>query len=290
MYLWKGHRASVIPNPTLSFSSWSKWQPWIGCGCAGRAGGRVAVFLTEMKCTCGSARLSPEQPRVTQPLRGAERGWAGGGAVEPGSGTSAPAAAAAGRGSARPFFRLHFLGSLAPIERGTVAGDKSCIHCTNRALKRQYTESFFALCENWGGLYSPPLCRCLSTALFEASPIVPANVSYWPESVPAMFPGSKLRARECLKRGNRGLNAFCCIVVWPIKSKLRSAFMQTGNYVVTAAAIDIWLPPRGKRGWSARLSLQALKRWTLMILTENRRWISKTDRSTRWILYPRRQK
>lgn len=193
-------------------------------------------------------------------------------------------------GWAPPFFRLHFLGSLAPIEPGTVAADKSCIHCTNRALKRQYTDSFFALCENWGGLYSPPLCRCLSTALFEASPIVPANVSYWPESVPAMFPGSKLRARECLKRGNRGLNAFCCIVVWPIKSKLRSAFMQTGNYVVTAAAIDIWLPPRGKRGWGARLSLQALKRWTLMILTENRRWISKTDRSTRWILYPSRQK
>lgn len=192
--------------------------------------------------------------------------------------------------SVEPFFRLHFLGSLAPIERRTVAGDKSCIHCTNRAPKRQYTDSFFALCENWGGLYSPPLCWCLSTALFEASPIVLANVSYWPESVPAMFPGSKLRARECLKRGNRGLNAFCCIVVWPIKSKLRSTFMQTGNYVVTAAAIDIWLPPRGKRGWGACLSLQALKSWTLMILTENRGWISETDRSTRWILYPCRQK
>lgn len=66
--------------------------------------------------------------------------------------------------------------------------------------------------------------------------------------------------------------------------------MQTGNYVVTAAAIDIWLPPRGKRGWGARLSLQALKRRTLMILTENRGWISETDRSTRWILYPCRQK
>lgn len=50
--------------------------------------------------------------------------------------------------SAEPFFRLHFLGSLAPIELGTVAGDKSCIHCTNRAPKRQYTDSFFALCEN----------------------------------------------------------------------------------------------------------------------------------------------
>lgn len=186
--------------------------------------------------------------------------------------------------SAEPFFRLHFLGSLAPIEQRTVVGDKSCIHCTNRAPKRQYTDSFFALCENWGGLYSLPLCRCLSTAPFEASPIVPANVSYWPESVPAMFPGSKLRVRECLKRGNRGLNAFCCIVVWPIKSKLRSLFMQTGNYVVTAAAIDIWLPPHGKRGWGASLSLQALKRWTLMILTENREWISETDRSRRWIL------
>lgn len=23
--------------------------------------------------------------------------------------------------------------------------------------------------------------------------------------------------------------------------------MQTGNYVVTAAAIDIWLPPHGKK-------------------------------------------
>lgn len=107
---------------------------------------------------------------------------------------------------------------LAPIELRTVAEDKSCIHCTNRAPKRQYTESFFALCENWGGLYSRPLCWCLSTALFEARPIVPASVSYWPKSVPAMFPGSKLRVRECLKRGNHRLNAFCCIVIWPIKS------------------------------------------------------------------------
>lgn len=144
------------------------------------------------------------------------------------------------------FFRLHFLGSLAPIELWTVAEDKSCIHCTNRAPKQQYTESFFALCENWGGLYSFPLCWCLSTALFEARPIVLASVSYWPKSVPAMFPGSKLRVRECLKGGNHRLNAFCCIVIWPIKSKLWSPLMQTGNYIVTAAAIDIWLPPHWK--------------------------------------------
>lgn len=141
------------------------------------------------------------------------------------------------------FFRLHFLGSLASIELWTVAEDKSCIHCTNRAPKQQYTESFFALCENWGGLYSFPLCWCLSTALFEARPIVLASVSYCPKSVPAMFPGSKLRVRECLKEGNHRLNAFCCIVIWPIKSKLWSPLMQTGNYIVTAAAIDIWLPP-----------------------------------------------
>lgn len=141
------------------------------------------------------------------------------------------------------FFRLHFLGSLASIELWTVAEDKSCIHCTNRAPKQQYTESFFALCENWGGLYSFPLCWCLSTALFEARPIVLASVSYWPKSVPAMFPGSKLGVRECLKEGNHRLNAFCCIVIWPIKSKLWSPLMQTGNYIVTAAAIDIWLPP-----------------------------------------------
>lgn len=145
------------------------------------------------------------------------------------------------------FFRLHFLGSLAPIELWTVAEDKSCIHFTNRAPKRQYTESFFALCENWGGLYSFPLCWCLSTALFEARPIVLASVSYWPKSVPAMFPGSKLRVRECLKRGNHRLNAFCCIVIWPIKSKLWSTLMQTGNYTVTAAAIDIWLPPHREK-------------------------------------------
>lgn len=151
---------------------------------------------------------------------------------------------AAGK-SAELFFLLHFLGSLARIEPGTVAEDKSCIHCTNSAPKQQYTESFFALCENWGGLYSLPLCWCLSTALFEARPIVLANVSYWPKSVPAMFPGSKLRERECLKRSNHRVNAFCCIVIWPIKSKLWSVLMQTGNYVVTAAAIDIWLPPKG---------------------------------------------
>lgn len=151
--------------------------------------------------------------------------------------------------STEPFFLLHFLGSLAPIEPGTVAEDKSCIHCTNRVPKQQYTDSFFALCENWGGLYSLPLCWCLSTALFEARPIVPANVSYWPNPVPAMFPGSKWRARECLKRGNHRANAFCCIVIWPIKSKLWSMLMQTGNYVVTAAAIDIWLPPQGGKMW-----------------------------------------
>lgn len=145
------------------------------------------------------------------------------------------------------FFRLHFLGSLALIELWTVAEDKSCIHCTNRAPKQQYTESFFALCENWGGLYSFPLCWCLSTALFEARPIVLASVSYWPKSVPAMFPGSKLRVRECLKRGHHRLNAFCCIVIWPIKSKLCSTLMQTGDYIVTAAAIDIWLPPHRKQ-------------------------------------------
>lgn len=266
----------------------------LNCARVGGQGGRARwCFWRRWNTGVGGARLSRSRA-----LGAGSAAGAGSGAGEPRDRhRQRPAAASrAGRAplaagvSAPPFFRLHFLGSLAPIEPGTVARDKSCIHCTNRALKRQYTESFFALCENWGGLYSPPLCRCLSTALFEASPIVPANVSYWPESVPAMFPGSKLRARECLKRGNRGLNAFCCIVVWPIKSKLRSAFMQTGNYVVTAAAIDIWLPPRGKRGWSARLSLQARKRWTLMILTENRRWISKTDRSARWILYPRRQK
>lgn len=211
----------------LSFSSRSKWQSWVGWWREGRAGG---FCVSE-----GDRRPELEESgcvRSSAISRGALRGarWQRRERHLP--------PRIQRTASAQPFFRLHFLGSSAPIERGTVAGDKSCIHCTNRALKRQYTDSFFALCENWGGLYSPPLCRCLSTALFEASPIVPANVSYWPESVPAMFPGSKLRARECLKRGNRGLNAFCCIVVWPIKSKLRSAFMQTGNYVVTAAAID----------------------------------------------------
>lgn len=94
------------------------------------------------------------------------------------------------------------------------------------------------------GLYSFPLCCCLSTALFEARPIVLASVSYWPKSVAAMFPGSKLWVRECLERGNHRLHAFCCIVIWPIKSKLWSVLMQTGNYIVTAAAIDICsLPP-----------------------------------------------
>lgn len=121
-------------------------------------------------------------------------------------------------GTSAAFFRLHFLGSLAPIELWTGAEDRSCIHCPNRAPKQQHTESFFALCENWGGLYSFPLCWCLSTALFEARPIVLASVSYWPKSVPAMFPGSKLRVRECLERGNHRLDAFCCIVIWPIKS------------------------------------------------------------------------
>lgn len=131
-----------------------------------------------------------------------------------------------------------------PIELWTVAEDKSYIHGTNRAPKQQYTDSFFPLCENWGGLHSFPLCWCLSTALFEARPIVLASVSYWPKSVPAMFPGSKLWVRECLKRGNHRLSAFCCIVIWPIKSKLWSTLMQTGNYIATAATIDIWsLPP-----------------------------------------------
>lgn len=160
-----------------------------------------------------------------------------------------------------PFFLPHFLGSVAPIEPRTVAEDKSCIHCTNRAPKQQYTDSFFALCENWGGLDSLPLCWCLSTALFEARPFVLANVSYWPKSVPAMFPGSKLRVRECLKRGNHRVNAFCCIVIWPIKSKLWSMLMQTGNYVVTAAAIDIWLPPQGGKKVVFSTVSRPLKAW-----------------------------
>lgn len=50
--------------------------------------------------------------------------------------------------SVEPFFRRHFLGSLAAIERRAAAGHKGCTHCTNRAAKRQDTAPFFALCEN----------------------------------------------------------------------------------------------------------------------------------------------
>lgn len=73
-------------------------------------------------------------------------------------------------------FGLCALGPAAPIEPRAAAADKSCVHCANTPEQR-HTEPFFALCENWGGPYSPPLCRCLSTAPSEARPAVPASVS-----------------------------------------------------------------------------------------------------------------
>lgn len=116
------------------------------------------MFLEEVNTLVGSARLSPEQSHLTQaPRRSGARGALAALRWEPRDRhLQAPRCSHAAQGepplaagvSAQPFFRLHFLGSLAAIERGTVAGDKSCIHCTNRALKRQYTDSFFALCEN----------------------------------------------------------------------------------------------------------------------------------------------
>lgn len=150
--------------------------------------------------------------------------------------------------------------------------------------KAEHTESFFALCENWGGLYSRPLCWCLSTVPLEARPIVRTSVSYWPKSVPALFPGSKWRGTECLKRANHRLDAFCCIVIWPIKSKLRSALMQTGNYIVTAAAIDIWLLPHRKKIRGFRPVSRFLYAGHSCFLTENGSRVGRTERSPRWLL------